>query len=314
MGVPGLLELRDAEGNLTGHLVGLFHRTIQFMEAGIKPVWVFDGKPPELKSKELEKRKEQKIAAEAEKEKAIEEGDFEKAKAMAGRSIKITPEMTADAKKLVKLMGCPVIEAPGEAEAQCAQMCKQGLAFGTASEDMDSLTFGSSFLMRGFNSKKEPITQIDLAKLLEGFDMTMDEFIDLCILCGCDYTHSIGGVGPVKAFNLMKDHGNIEDVLATLKRLNDDPNKKQKYVIPEQFLYEESRDLFKAPDVITDKAEIEPLLKWETPDQEALRSYLINDKAFAEVKVESGIKKLGQCKGKVNQGRLDMFFKSAGVS
>ena len=314
MGVPGLLELRDAEGNLTGHLVGLFHRTIQFMEAGIKPVWVFDGKPPELKSKELEKRKEQKIKAEAEKEKAIEEGDFEKAKAMAGRSIKITPEMTADAKKLVKLMGCPVIEAPGEAEAQCAQMCKQGLAFGTASEDMDSLTFGSSFLMRGFNSKKEPITQIDLAKLLEGFDMTMDEFIDLCILCGCDYTHSIGGVGPVKAFNLMKDHGNIEDVLATLKRLNDDPNKKQKYVIPEQFLYEESRDLFKAPDVITDKAEIEPLLKWETPDQEALRSYLINDKAFAEVKVESGIKKLGQCKGKVNQGRLDMFFKSAGVS
>ena len=56
------------------------------------------------------------------------------------------------------------------------------------------------------------------------------------------------------------------------------------------------------------------MLKWETPDQEALRSYLVNDKAFAENKVESGIKKLGQCKGKVNQGRLDMFFKSAGVS
>ena len=284
------------------------------MEAGIKPVWVFDGKAPELKSKELEKRKEQKIKAEEEKTKAIEEGDFEKAKAMAGRSIRITPEMTADAKKLVKLMGCPVIEAPGEAEAQCAQMCKLGLAFGTASEDMDSLTFGSSFLMRGFNSKKEPITQIDLSKMLEGFDMTMDEFIDLCILCGCDYTHSIGGVGPVKAFNLVKEHGKIEGVLETLKRHNDDPNKKQKYVIPEQFLFEESRDLFKGPDVITEKAEIEALLKWETPDQEALRSYLVNDKAFAENKVESGIKKLGQCKGKVNQGRLDMFFKSAGVS
>ena len=284
------------------------------MEAGIKPVWVFDGKAPELKSKELEKRKEQKIKAEEEKTKAIEEGDFERAKAMAGRSIRITPEMTADAKKLVKLMGCPVIEAPGEAEAQCAQMCKLGLAFGTASEDMDSLTFGSSFLMRGFNSKKEPITQIDLSKMLEGFDMTMDEFIDLCILCGCDYTHSIGGVGPVKAFNLVKEHGKIEGVLETLKRHNDDPNKKQKYVIPEQFLFEESRYLFKGPDVITEKAEIEALLKWETPDQEALRSYLVNDKAFAENKVESGIKKLGQCKGKVNQGRLDMFFKSAGVS
>ena len=68
------------------------------------------------------------------------------------------------------------------------------------------------------------------------------------------------------------------------------------------------------PDVIRDKEEIEALLKWETPDQDALRAYLVNEKAFAENKVESGIKKLGQCKGKVNQGRLDMFFKSAGVS
>ena len=45
-----------------------------------------------------------------------------------------------------------------------------------------------------------------------------------------------------------------------------------------------------------------------------LRAFLVNDKAFAENKVESGIQKLGKCKGKVNQGRLDMFFKSAGVS
>ena len=151
---------------------------------------------------------------------------MEKAKAMAGRSIKITPEMTADAKKLVKLMGCPVIEAPGEAEAQCAAMCRMGLAWGTASEDMDSLTFGSSHLLRGFNSKKEPITQINLAAMLEGFDMNMDEFIDLCILCGCDYTHSIGGIGPVRAFTLMKEHGNIEEVLKIINKANENPDKK----------------------------------------------------------------------------------------
>lgn len=80
MGVPGLQELRDADGNLTGHLVGLFHRTIQFMENGVKPIWVFDGKPPELKSKELDERKAKKQQAEEEKEKAIAEGDFERAK------------------------------------------------------------------------------------------------------------------------------------------------------------------------------------------------------------------------------------------
>jgi flap endonuclease-1 len=127
------------------------------MEAGIKPIWVFDGKPPDLKSKELDKRKASKEEAEEKKEKAIAEGDFEMAKKMAGRSIKITNEMMEDAKLLVKLLGCPVIEAPGEAEAQCAELCKAGLAYGVASEDMDSLTFGSTHLMRGFNSKKEPI-------------------------------------------------------------------------------------------------------------------------------------------------------------
>ena len=67
-GIPGITELKDADGNLTGHLVGLFHRTVQFMENGVKPIWVFDGKAPDLKAGELEKRKERKQAAEEEKE------------------------------------------------------------------------------------------------------------------------------------------------------------------------------------------------------------------------------------------------------
>lgn len=237
MGVPGLQELRDADGNLTGHLVGLFHRTIQFMEAGVKPIWIFDGKPPDLKNKELDKRKEMKEKAEESKEKAIEEGDFEKAKQMAGRSIKITKEMMEDAKNLIRIMGCPVIEAPSEAEAQCAELCRMDLAFGVASEDMDSLTFGAKYLLRGFNSKKEPITQIDLKAMLEGFEMTMDEFIDLCIMCGCDYTHSIGNIGPIKAFKLIKEEKNIEGILKVIEKANEDPDKKQKYIIPENFLF-----------------------------------------------------------------------------
>jgi flap endonuclease-1 len=267
-----------------------------------------------LKSKELDKRKEQKQKAEEEKEKAIEAGDFEKAKQMAGRSIKITDEMMQDAKKLCKMLGCPIIEAPSEAEAQCAELCKMDLAYGVASEDMDSLTFGSTYLLRGFNSKKEPITQIELKAMLEGFEMDMDEFIDLCIMCGCDYTHSIGGIGPIKAFKLMKDEGNIEKILQVIKKGNEDPEKRQKFIIPDAFLFEESRELFKKPDVIRDKAEVEKLMKWEKPDEEELKDFLINKKGFAENKVLSGLKKLTSCQGKKNQSRLDSFFKSAGMS
>ena len=97
-----------------------------------------------------------------------------------------------------------------------------GLAFGTASEDMDALTFGSSYLLRGFNSKKEPITQIDLSLILDGFGMNMDEFIDLCILCGCDYTNNIGNIGPIKAFKLVQEHRNIERILEIVKENNED--------------------------------------------------------------------------------------------
>lgn len=87
------------------------------MEQGVKPIWVFDGKAPELKSDELAKRKELKEEAEEQKDAAMEAGDWEKAKQMAGRSIRVTSDMTADAKKLIKLLGCAMVEAPCEAEA-----------------------------------------------------------------------------------------------------------------------------------------------------------------------------------------------------
>ena len=56
--------------------------------------------------------------------------------------------MTEDAKKLLILIGVPVVEAPCEAEAQCAALVKAGLAIGTMSEDMDSLAQGSTRLYR----------------------------------------------------------------------------------------------------------------------------------------------------------------------
>lgn len=168
----GIGELRDQSGNLTGHLVGMFHRTIQFLENGVKPIWVFDGKPPDLKNRVLDQRKETKEKAVEQKKNRIEEGDMEGAKRMAGRSVKVTWDMMRDAKRLLRLMGCPVLDAPGEAEAQCAHLVKLGIAFATASEDMDSLTFGTKVLLRGFNSKKEPIIQIDLDEVLDGFNMT----------------------------------------------------------------------------------------------------------------------------------------------
>ena len=73
-----IAELRDEEGNLTGHLLGLLNRTLMLMEHGIRPVWVFDGKPPEAKMNTLRGRKEIKENAEKEKDEAKDQGDLEK--------------------------------------------------------------------------------------------------------------------------------------------------------------------------------------------------------------------------------------------
>ena len=310
--VPGIMEMRDEEGNLTAHLVGIFYRTILLLENGVKPIWVFDGKPPQLKSKELDKRKEQKQQAEEERKKAEEAGDMERAKQMAGRSIRITDEMMQDAKKLIGLLGVPVVEAPCEAEAQCAEIVKMGLAYATVTEDMDALTFGTNYLLRGVKPK-ELICQIEHKEILEGFEMTQAEFVDLCILCGCDYTQNIGGLGPVTAFKMIKEHGNIEAVLELVKAANDDPLRKKKYIIPDNFLYKESRDLFVEPDVIRDKEALEKLIEFKAPAEEELKKFLVDGKNCQETKVINGIERLKKSAGKKNQTRLDGFFKSTGV-
>ena len=125
--------------------------------------------------------------------------------------------------------------------------------------------------------------------------MSMDEFIDLCILCGCDYTQTVGGVGPVRAFNFIDHNRNIERTLNQIRQSNDDYRKKKKFIIPDNFLYEESRTLFKEPNVCRDRETIEAKLKWSKPDPDALRNYLIEEKGFQENKVSSGLTKLQNC-------------------
>jgi len=165
-------QLTNEAGEVTSHLQGLWYRTIKFVESGIKPVYVFDGKPPTLKGGELAKRKAAKEKAAADLAAATEAGaaaeDIEK---FARRNVHMTKDMQEDCKKLLRLMGMPVVEAPCEAEAQCAALAKAGKVYAAASEDMDTLTFGSPRLVRRLwasEASKVPILEIDLEKILSG--------------------------------------------------------------------------------------------------------------------------------------------------
>ena len=203
--------LTNEAGEATSHIIGFFYRTCKLLEAGIKPIYVFDGKPPQLKSGELEKRKERREEAAKKLEAATTAAEAQK---FEKRLVRVTKSHNDDVKKLLRLMGLPVIEAPSEAEAQCAQMCKEGLVYGVATEDMDALTFGASKVIRNLSSGSgEKVKEYDLSKVLEGLGLTHGQFIDLSILMGCDYCDTIKGIGPKKGLDLIKKYRTIEDIL-----------------------------------------------------------------------------------------------------
>ncbi|GBG63871.1 hypothetical protein CBR_g39652 [Chara braunii] len=302
VGRQGSDLLTNEAGEVTSHLQGMFMRTVRLIEAGIKPVYVFDGKPPKLKADELSKRTARREEAAEDLAKAQEAGAVDDIEKYSKRTIKPTRSHNEDCQKLLTLMGVPVVVAPSEAEAECVSLCKAGKVYAVASEDMDSLTFGAPRLLRHLmepSSKKIPVTEFEIDKVLEGLALTMDQFIDLCILCGCDYLESIKGIGPQTGLKMIRQHGSLEKVIEHLN--------KDRYHLPEVFPFEEARRLFKEPDVRPADSTNEP--KWGSPDEEAVKAFLVDENGFNSERVAKALEKIKAAKGKSSQGRLESFFK-----
>ncbi|KAF1973397.1 flap endonuclease 1 [Bimuria novae-zelandiae CBS 107.79] len=297
-------QLMNESGETTSHLMGLFYRTLRMVDNGIKPLYVFDGAPPKLKSGELAKRFQRKTEAQAAQEEAKETGTAEDIEKFARRTVRVTREHNEECRRLLKLMGIPYIVAPTEAEAQCAVLARGGKVYAAASEDMDTLTFNTPILLRHLTfseQRKEPILEIHLDKVLEGLDMKREQFVDLCILLGCDYVDPIKGVGPSTALKLIREHGTLEKVVEHMKA-------NTKYTIPEDWPFANARLLFLEPDVRpADDPECD--FKWEAPDVEGLVKFLVEEKHFNEDRVRSGAAKLQKNLKSAQQARLEGFFK-----
>ncbi|XP_043641848.1 flap endonuclease 1 [Drosophila teissieri] len=295
-------QLATVNGDPTSHLMGMFYRTIRLLDNGIKPVYVFDGKPPDLKSGELAKRAERREEAEKALKAATDAGDDAGIEKFNRRLVRVTKEHANEAKELLKLMGVPYVDAPCEAEAQCAALVKAGKVYATATEDMDALTFGSTKLLRYLTyseARKMPVKEFSYEKLLEGLSINSREFIDLCILLGCDYCESIKGIGPKRAIELINNYRDIETILDNLDS--------SKYTVPENWNYKVARELFIEPEVANaDNID----LRWVEPDEEGLVKFLCGDRQFSEERVRNGAKKLMKSKQAQTQVRLDSFFKT----
>jgi len=226
----------------TSHIAGLLRRTVRLLELGFKPIFVFDGDAPELKKAHVLVQREQSRARSREQlEEAKAAGDDDGVKRHVARLVKATPRHNDEAMQLLRLMGVPAVQAPGEAEALCAELATTGHAHAAATEDFDALVFGAPRLLRNLHraaaSPQIPLVQdIQLKSLLAALAFTQAEFVDFCILAGCDYLTTISKVGIVTARKLMQEHRSIEAILEKLDR--------KKYAVPEDWNYQAARSCF----------------------------------------------------------------------
>jgi len=291
---PDGTPLMDQSGRVTSHLSGILFRTATFLEKGIRPVFVFDGKPAGLKQATIKAR--QAIRAEAGQrwKEALAKGDEEEAFRQARSSTRVDDEIIRSSQELLSLMGVPFIQAPGEGEAQAAHMATRGDVRYVISQDYDTLLFGAPVLVRNLTvSGKRKIRgrtvtvvpeRIVLADLLQGLSLTREELIKVGILVGTDFNAGVDGVGAKTGLKIVKSGGF---------------DRKLKECLPD-FPHEPVLDLFLYPQVTDDYS-----LTWGLPDTDRIQKMLCDSYDFSHERVD---KVLEGFKVKTGQKTLENWF------
>merc|ERR1712217_64282 len=252
----------------------------------------------ELKLQELAARREKRDEAKANLAKAVEEGNAEQILKSTKMTVRVTKEQNEEVKKLLHLMGLPVIDAPSEAEATCAALCRDGKVYAAATEDADCLTFGTKLLVRNLmaaDSQGKQIMEVNLERVLEQLNITMDQFIDFCILSGCDYCDTLKGIGPATAIKLLMQHCSLEKVIQELGEEK----------VPKNFRYQAARDFFKECEAVDTNA---VQFEFKDPDIEGLTKFLVDQCSFSKERVDRYIERLQKSKNRTKQRPLDSFF------
>ncbi|MEM0131040.1 MAG: flap endonuclease-1 [Saccharolobus sp.] len=308
---PDGTPLTDLQGRITSHLSGIFYRTINILEENIIPIYVFDGKPPERKREELEKRRKNKEEAERKLEKAKLEGKIEEVRKYSQATIRLTNDMISEGKRLLEAMGIPIVQAPSEGEAEAAYINSIGMSWTAASQDYDSILFGAKRLIRNLTisgKRKLPnkdvyveITPelIETDLLLKKLEITREQLIDVAILIGTDYNPGgIKGIGPEKALKIIKKYGKLEKAI----EYGEIPK------IQITFDINEIRNLFLNPQVVKPEKE----LQIETPREDEIIEILVNEHNFNEERVRNGLQRLNKAIREIRdisrQTGLDQWF------
>ncbi len=270
------------KGKPVSHLMGFLDRASIMVSEGIDPVFIFDGKPHNLKRETLDGRKERKVEAVEKWEAAVREGDMAAAKKLGPQTAEYNREMVAETKRLFDCMGLTWLEAPMEAEGASAVRCKRGEVGAVASQDWDTLLYGSPVMVRNLTAhgtrkfgRVMQAERIVLSEMLGELGITHEQLVDLGIMIGTDFHPGFKGIGPKTGLKLIREHGNLEAV-AEVKG----------HEVPENI--SEIRSLFLEHPVGPD-----PLPESTKAVEEDMRGFLQDEMGFSEQRMRRALDRLG---------------------
>lgn len=299
-------DLKNKKGELTSHLHGLFYKILNLLENKIEPIFVYDGKAPDIKNKTIQLRKERKNNAE-ETLKDLSDSEDELYIKKFKESFKPSKQDYIESQILLDLMGIPYIIAPGEADVVCAWLTTRKdnndkrYVKGVCSDDSDMLPLGALYLFKDmlrFMTKRKKVMVINLNRVLNKMDLTLEQFQDMCVLLGCDYCDKIKGIGPKRAYQFIKIHESLENIVEFLQQ-----NPKFKTPIDLDCLIT-ARNYFRtAVNDLDDNTEFvltDDNLKLRTYQYNELVDFMCTKHNFDFQKIHTGIERLKECYDALN--------------
>lgn len=300
--------LMDDKKRITSHLSGIFYRNIALLSEGLKLIYVFDGKAPDLKAKTHKKRQDVREIAKEKYEEAKSDEDIMAMKRYSSQLLRLDDEMIKESKELLEAMGIFVVQAPSEGEAEAAYLCKiNEEIYAAASQDYDSLLFGASKLIQNLTLARRRKTfsgyvevkpeLIDLEKVLNFLEIDLDQLICLGILVGTDYNpKGVPGIGQKKALELVQ---RLKQPVLIFKEVE-----QKIHSLPEedQFDWKEIFQLFHKPDVV----DVE--LEFPKVDENKIKDILVERHNFSEERIDKQIERLKKINEKKKQTGLDKWF------
>lgn len=243
------------------HIDGFYQLFLRLLKAKIRPVLVLDGKTPEEKKHTVELRarhKQKNIEKIEQLEQELkgltapdspvgpsEQQDIKTKMVALSKAkknvITFQPGFYDDIRQLCQLMNIPVLRAKGEADVLCAKLYEIGQVQAIMSEDSDILLYRGGRLIRKFGWTNE-VEVLELDKILASMKISYDQFVDLALLCGTDYTpNTITGLGPLIALEYITNGMKIENIIEQIQTTGG------KYRLPneESFPYQKARELIK---------------------------------------------------------------------